>query len=399
MWKDTNALTGDTRRRQLILFASIACLGSIAYSLSAALLALNHVLTTGLVGDVFAYAEIADAVFEGGIPYIDTRVEHLPVALVPVLTLQAASRITGVPIWLVWPGAMSALFIASTVYVDRFDAERPAGFIYIAVAMPLLPLALFRIEPWIVLLTAMAIASFLKNRTVQGAALTIAATLGKGWPIVVALLPWKRGRRAAALVSVGVSIAALVVVASQEGFQAGREFDGIHTETLIGSTVVLWRHLMGDPLQIFSVAGARYVAAPDWSVAVNAIAGLIAAGVAVVVARRKLDDRRIISLIGFSILAIILVSPLFSTQFIFWLAPFVAGTAVVNRKLYVAGALFALASITIFHDKTLLWSVEVFAVNVLMLALAFEWGRRLLASTHRSPNGQEPSTSFKNLPV
>jgi len=398
MWNDVNSLSGVPRRRRLIVFASIASLLAVSYSLALSLLAPEGLSSSGLIGDVFVYSDVAALVIDGAIPYVDADVEHLPIALVPLLGIQLLSNLTGIPIWLAWPSVMSVAFVVSVLFVDRIDGEHPAGFRFIAVSLPLLPLALFRLEPWIVLLAVTAIVSFLGRRVVLGFVLVVAGTLGKGWPIIISILPWKHGRRMATIASLVVSLALLFAVAAQDGFQSGRSFEGIHSETLVGSVVLLSRHLFGQSLQTFLVAGARYVQVPTWLVLVNAIPGVVVGITAVIVARRDLVDRTIISLIGYGVLGIVLLSPLFSTQFLIWLTPFVAGISFTSRRVYVGAAVVGLLSVTAFAPESLLWAIEAVLVNALILILAFRWTGELL-NPMRTGRVQDPSASSKNLPV
>lgn len=399
MWRELNGLEGTSRRRALIATSVIASLAAFAYAMLIGWLALDHRDPSLLIGDIFLYADISDLLVDGFTAYIHLPVVHLPIALVPIAGLSVTATVTTIPIWIVWPVGMSAAFVGSVLLVDTFDPERPAGFMYVALSLPMLPLVLFRLEPWVVLLAIGAIAAFMARKTALGVFLTIAGALGKGWPIVVAILPWKRSQKGGAIVATLGSFALLALVGTHEGFRSGRQLEGIHTETLMGSIILLGKHLSGEPFDFMLSALALNIAAPGWIVVANAIPGALVAGVALVVARRKLTGPHIVSLIGFGVLAIILLSPLFSTQFVFWLAPFVAGTSATIRRLYVAASVVALASISVFVFTSPMWAIEVFIVNMLFLVLAFEWGRELLDATRPAGHHHETSTSRKNLPV
>jgi hypothetical protein len=299
------------------------------------------------------------------------------------------TQLTGVSMWLLWPLFMTPLFVATALWVDRLDADNPPGFKFVAVSFPMLPLVLFRLEPWIEFLAVAALLAFVVGYAVRGAALTVLATLGKGWPIVITLLPWKLNKRSTAVVTFVASVALLAVVASLDGFQSGREFDGIHTETVVGSVVLLFRHIAGAALGTGPAAGALYVDVPAVAVGVNAIPGLLLIGIGLVCAIR-LPIERTLSCIGLITLGIILASPLSSTQFIFWVAPFVALLPIVERRIYIVAGLFGFASIAIYEPDSILWNLEVVARNVALLALGVMWAAALIRSMRRATSSRLP---------
>jgi hypothetical protein len=396
MLKDLNALTGPNRRRSLLTSAVIAGLGAFLVSYIFALLDLNGTLRTGLVSDVNSYRDLADSILDGAVPYVDLSFEHLPAMLVPIVGLGWLSDVSGVPLWLVWPMTMTALFAVTAMLVDRLNPRHPAGFAFIAISLPLLPLALFRIETWVVLFAVGAIVAFLAKKNLVGVIATIVGTLAKGWPIAVSILPWKTRQRSAAAWAVVGGGLGLAAVSIQEGFRASRSFEGIHTETVVGGVVLLARHVSGTALETLSTAGATYVSVPSWALALNAIPGALVLSVVIVLLRRPLKTDEVVSLLGLTVLGIVLVSPLFSTQFLVWLAPFVAALAYRNKLLYVLAGLFAFASVAVFDPSSPLWALEIVVSNVAVLALAVSWAHALIIDTRTV---QPVSTSRKNLPV
>ncbi len=135
---------------------------------------------------------------------------------------------------------------------------------------------------------------------------------------------------------------------------------------------------------------------PSWALALNAIPGALVLAVVIVLLRRPLKTGAIVSLLGLTVLGIVLVSPLFSTQFLVWLAPFVAALTHRNRLLYVSASLFALASVAVFNPSSPVWAFEIVVSNVAVLALAVSWAHALIIETRPT---QPVSTSRKNLPV
>ncbi len=252
-----NALTGTNRRRRLATVAVIAGLVAFLVSYIFALLDLSGKLRTGLVSDVNSYRDLADSILDGAVPYFDLSFEHLPAMIIPIVGLGWLSDVSAVPLWLVWPMTMTAVFAATAVLVDRIDPQHPVGFAFIAISLPLLPLALFRLETFVVLLTVGAVVAFLAKKNAVGVMATIIGTLAKGWPIAVSILPWKIGQRKSAAWAVIGSGLGLAAVSVQEGFRASRNFEGIHTETVVGSVVLLGRHVSGTALTL-SVALAPH---------------------------------------------------------------------------------------------------------------------------------------------
>lgn len=372
MLQSFESLTGRPRRRQLALVATTACVFAWLFSFIVAEIALKDVFVTGLVADLNPYRELAEAVLDGGMPYVDVPFEHLPVSSIAIIVLGWVSSVSGVANWLVWPIAMSVCFVASALALDRFDGYQGRGFRFIVVSLPLLPLVLFRLEPWVVVLTVLGISGYMAGDRIKGAIGTIAGTLAKGWPIVVALLPWRRGHRWHAVTVAVASLLMIGLIAVQDGFRSGRAFEGIHTETIVGSCVLLFRQMTGSTLGFISVAGARYIEVPDYAVVLNAVPGLVVIGFGVWFGVRK-KEAVLLDSIGIVVLGILLASPLASTQFVWWLVPFIAFAAATPRRLYIGAAIVALASVTVFAPASAIWAIEVVIRNVLLLALAVVW--------------------------
>jgi len=340
-------------------------------------------------------------ILNGAAPYTQLAVEHLPVSLLPIAAFSWVADALGVGFAYVWVLAMVAAFIGSVVVIDLIDPDvsHPdvlMGRQFLLISVPLLPLVLFRLEPWVVLLSVVSIAAYAANKYTKGAVWTVVATLAKGWPIMLVAYPWQRGRRLLAVGTITMAGALLAVVAMSDGFQRARAFDGIHSETIVGSLVLVSRHLASTPLGLVDAAGAVYVAVPDVAVIINAIPGIVLLVVAVyVVAAHEASFRVLTLIVGLSVLGLMLMSPLFSTQFIFWLTPFVAFASTDIRRVYVVAAMIGLASVTVFEPAALWWSIEVLAKNVAIVWLAVVWAKTVLAFR----GSQRVSTSRKNLPV
>ena len=160
-----NSLSGPMRRRRLVIAATTVGMAAFLLSYTFAQLDINGTLRTGLTPDVGSYSDIAESVFGGATPYVDFTFEHLPAMLIPILGLGWVSDLSGLSPYFVWPMAMTGLFTVTAVLVDRIDPQHPAGFTFIAVSLPLLPLALFRLEQWVVLLAVGSIVAFRFSKT------------------------------------------------------------------------------------------------------------------------------------------------------------------------------------------------------------------------------------------
>ncbi len=384
------------RRARLIIASIVACLAAYLFSYTFAVLDINDVLRTGLVSDVNAYERIGAELLNGAVPYSQLAVEHLPVSLLLVGALSWIVDTLGIGLAPVWVLAMAAAFVGSVVVIDSIDPDAATGRRFLLVSIPLLPLVLFRLEPWVVLLAALSIAAYAANDYTKGTVWTVVATLAKGWPITLLAYPWSRRRRGLAVGAVAISGALLAVVALSDGFQRARAFDGIHSETIVGNLVLVWRHALSATLGSRGAAGAVYVAVPDAAVIVNAIPGIVLFAVAVyAVTKREASFRDLTMIVGLSVLGIMLMSPLFSTQFIFWLAPFAAFASTEIRRVYILGAIFGLATVTVFEPQSFIWALEVLVKNVAIVWLAIVWTRSVL----RSESVQDAKTSRRNLPV
>ena len=66
-------------------------------------------------------------------------------------------------------------------------------------------------------------------------------------------------------------------------------------------------------------------------------------------------------------------SPLFSSQFLFWLVPFVLFLVLGHQLLYVAASTLTLATVIWWEPAELWWSFLVMGRNSLLIVLAIVW--------------------------
>ena len=326
-----------------------------------------------IAGDPPAYDAIATAILDGEIPYIDVTVEHFPGALVPMVLVDGLSEIANVSFATLWPFIMGAIFVLSVGIANGIPAGPGTARRYLLLSLPLLPLVLFRMEPWLMIWVIASISLAFRSAWKESSLTTVVASLIKGWPIILLALPYRFGRRRVAVVAGLATVLVLVGVSLLPGFREGRAFEGIHTETITGNLILIFRGVAGESPGLVGTAGATYVAAGTWAVILNVIIGLpfILLGIRALTYRRELVSMT--TAIGLVVLGIILSSPLFSSQFLFWLVPFVLFLVLGRQLLYFAASTLTLATVIWWEPAELWWSFLVMGRNSLLIVLAILW--------------------------
>jgi hypothetical protein len=339
---------------------------------------------TPIAGDPGLYGDIADAILSGGLPYIDVTVEHLPVLLAPILAVGAVARLAAADFAALWPLVTIGAVIGAVALAGRITVvDRYQDRFAIAV-IPMLPLIIYRLEVFVVVLALAAIGSFARDDNRSGSAWTIAGALAKGWPIVLFALPFRRGAARLALMGATSAVALLAVVALLPGFREGRAFTGVHAETVAGNLLLLVRHITDADLGLIGAAGATYVEAPAIAIAANAMIGIV---VGLVALRAMFQTTELVALLricGLATLAIILISPLFSAQFVFWLTPFVPLLTRTNRQVAFVAALLSMLVAAFWNPFEAWWALEVAVRNGVVLLLAARWAAEVIR--HRDTN-------------
>ncbi|MDP8958262.1 MAG: hypothetical protein M3N51_03470 [Actinomycetota bacterium] len=346
----------------------------LACALSIPVVALNP---SALAGDPSIYRERVVDLLGGSLPYLESNFEHLPLAIVPML---AAWLLGG------WFGSyaytasfallMSGALLGTAIMLDQIGEQlhlRRVGARWLLLAGPLFPLVLFRSDPWSVLLATAAWLAMLSGRRRRAVLWQVLAVLAKGWPVVLSAADWVRGRRRRALFVALTSLALFGVLLAAPGFRGARAFSGIHTDTVVGTTMAVARVLSGEPVGRFDAAGAIYLSAPDWAVLVNASLGIGLAGLALLALRLPVTPMRATKLTGALVVAVLIGSPLFSPQFVLWPTPFLA----VHPWRSVRMLTLAVASLTLvfmlgwnpMYEGSLWWLAITNLRNGLLLAL------------------------------
>jgi len=358
------------RHRRLLL-----AVGALVAGITSIVIMADHTDRI-LVGDPAEYRVRIGAMLSGGWPYIDVPFEHLPVMLIPMFGAWFLGGSASQSVYVVTFAALMSMVLALTAPVIDSVGEllgtRRAGSRWLAMTLPLIPLVIFRNDPVVVLLFAIACLLFLADR--EGwVAWAVAGALAKGWPAALGLVTWRRHRLKSLVVAVSGAVA--VGWTLLPGFTAARGAIGIHAETLLGSAVGLWRIASGLPSGV-QVTTAAYLPVASWMLAANALVGvgIVVVGVRAVV--RTTDRRSQFAALGVVVSGIILASQLFSLQYVLWLTPFLA----VGRRprLVALGSLLGALTLALgfVWDEALfdrVWLYGLFSLRNLMVLMAAAW--------------------------
>lgn len=328
---------------------------------------------TILAGDMIAYRERMALMFSGQVPYFDFPFEHLPGMLVPLALAWLLGGATGLPDYALAFAGLSTLFLLLTLRLLLLIEDRlsTSGFVvrWLLITVPLLPFLLFRNDSFSVLLVVLGIWLVMRNLSAGSLVALVGAVLSKLWPAVWAASEWWRGRR---LRAIGLSIAAVVGLAIQfsPAVQSIQDPRGLHTETLMGSLVGLFRSATGSELAVTTTATA-YIDAPGWMLLVDLLVGAVLAIGCLRRSREGFNWQGAWVLSGGLVGAGLVASPFFSTQYVAWLGPFVALDRRLTRVM-LAINIASLALITTWHqlfEGRIWWWGLLVVRNLTLLAL------------------------------
>ncbi len=344
--------------------------------------------TSPLLGDPRTYEESMAKLFAGQIPYVDFPFEHLPLSVLPMALVYVLSQATGLPYAAILALLSLAILFATGEIVVRIAAQMSvsgAGRRWVWLVGPILPLVIFRVDGLSVLLASSAVLLAIQQREFQSFASTIGGILARGWPVVGAASDWWRRKPARAIaLAVGSALMGLSLLATP-GFRSGREFVGIHQETIIGAIIATGRGIAGMDLGLVTAAGAVYVEVGQWALVVTFLVGIAMSALALLALRRRFSWPGSLSLTAALVFAIVLGSPLLSAQFVLWPMPFVAivGSRYTRITLSVAGGMSMLL-VGYWMPGSTFWHSFVVTRNVVLIVaaiLALQDLRRLSAVT------------------
>jgi hypothetical protein len=330
------------------------------------------------------YERVSDVIVSGQVPYLESNLEHLPLSFAAMVAAWYLGGSGGVPAYtIVFALLMSfALYVTARLIASigsELDVEG-AHWTFLFVAGPLFPLVIFRNDPISTALAAAAFLALLRGKQSE-AIWTSAAVAAKGWPVVLVLAAWWKGRRRVALIVTAWTVMLVGLLLAAPGFRSGRSFDGIHMETTFGSAVGLGRAIVGDSLGLFEAAGAVYVDVASEVVLIQFAVGFVAA---IWFARHVMNDpysggsaARLLA--GISLI-VLLTSPLLSAQFLLWPITFLS--LIPERSMRWGSALLSVLTVAyvalwpgLFY-WTVGWLGIIVARNLLMLVLIGGLARR-----------------------
>ena len=276
--------------------------------------------------DVVRFRQLAHM---GGAPWHDYPVEYAPLELLLIKglfgvgLLSAAARLA----------VLALVADLATWAAVRTGWGRRAGLLYLAVGLPVVILELRRID---LVPVAVAMWAFVLARRARpeaaGATLGVAVLL-KLWPLVVLPGLWLLGRTRSLWSFAVVVASGLVGWIAWGGLGAPsqvltfRGARGWEAGSTVGSLVWV---IGGGPVRE-EAGSARVGTAPGWA---KVVLGIVLIAVVVYVWRRA--ARREVDVAGrpafTSVAALLLLSPLFSAQYVLWLLPWAAVSALDDDR-------------------------------------------------------------------
>jgi hypothetical protein len=283
---------------------------------------------------------------EGGRPYVDYEVEYLPGQFfVFDLLRDLGSTTLGGPIL-----TLSLLADLATAVVLGRRWSRDAMAWYLVLGAPAVLFAYVGVDPLSCLFAVGAVALVAEGRQRAGGALLAAATLLRGWPVL--LVGWLAvgGHERAMRWSIGGLAAGLAVWVSVAGPAAPlqvvtfRGAEGWEFESLIGT--ISW---IADAPVRYDAGAFRFGTAPLWA---RAILATIAVGLVVSTWRLAHGSNEVGRPALASVGAVLLLSPLFSFPFVMWLVPWAAIATVEARDRVLALLCASTVVLTLFAVAT-----------------------------------------------
>lgn len=330
-----------------------------------------------LAGDPGIYRNRMALLFDGNLPYLDFFFEHLPLAIFPMALAWLIGGAFDPVVYTVLFGILMAVCLAVTLVLvqrtgDRLGSADP-GLRWLAVAGPLFPMVLFRSDPFPVVLAMAGFYAMVFAKERMAISMELAGILTKGWPVVLAMPEWWRGRRWRAVLLIVVTLALGGLLITLPGFRQARQFSGIHSETTVGAVFTINRIWSGSSLELISDAGATYVSVPVWATFVNLGLGVALLVVSVVRLKPGFSWDGSVRLLSAATVAILVGSPLLSPQFILWPTPFLA----LHSDKTMRGTAIAVSALTLIYmlgwnsgfEGDLWWVGVVNLRNLVLLAL------------------------------
>lgn len=349
--------------------------------------------------DPIAFAERSRPLLEGKLPYLDFEFEHLPLAIIPMLLTAVIELVVPIHYTLIFWLLMSAVLFGIGNLLNRIGRQldvEDAALHWVLISWALLPLLAFRVDALSVLLILVAVTLAIAGDDRKAGWAMAGAIAAKGWPIVLAVLDWWRGKKRRAVLTVGLTAAGVIGLTMFPLFRSGRSFFGVHIETCTGALIALVRIVSGSSTQVDVVAGASYVAVGSWAMAVNALLGLSLSVYAIRVMRTSFDWHRAVDLIGVLTIALMLLSPLLSAQFVIWMTPFAAlSSSSKVRAGAAAAAVLTGVFVTFWFMDSWWWWAVIVARNLFLVWTGWSWARHLFRTAPHADLEQSAETTAR----
>jgi hypothetical protein len=270
---------------------------------------------------------------------------------------------------------------------------------WLLLVVPLMPFLLFRNDSFVVMFAVGGILLLVLGREATGLGLILAAVLAKLWPATWAAIEWWRNRRLRAA-TIAIAAGTALVITVSPGVQSIQDPQGLHTETLVGSAIGVWRSLTGTELGLTGTA-AVYIAAPGWTLMIGLALGVLLGLVALRNMRARFAWSSAWRYFGAFTGVVMIASPFLSTQYVAWLAPFAAvDMRTVRPMLVINGA--SLLLITTWFDMfegVSWWWITLFCRNLLLVYVVATLASDMSLSRHgfsgRSKTEAVSSTSIQ----
>lgn len=333
-----------------------------------------------IAGDPLVYVARMDEVVGGGIPYLEVPFEHFPFMLLPMAMAWAIGGFVSAQafrvVWVMLTSVVILLIARTMMAIGRHLGDELLAR-WVIVSAPLLPLVVFRTEPWVVLIAVWSVQSMIAQRPGRSVVLSTLGVFAKGWPAVLNLGLWVRGWRKAATGGFVMASLVLGLMLLLPGFMRARWFEGLHSESTGGAIWLLLGSIYDWRVELMSDAGAMYVNAPSYLVLPGILGGVAIGLKASTRLRRHRDDvRAVLSLLGAFVAAFLLLSPLQSSQFIYWLIPFIVLGSKSNTTHVLALLLGLLATLStagfgLLQDLNIWWILMVAIRHGLIAAVGW----------------------------
>jgi hypothetical protein len=303
------------------------------------------------MGDVyFVYEPWAIQAWEGrGIPGVDFPWIYPHLALVPMLFANGIEWIAGYEVaWAILVTAADAVAFALLVGAGRSRPRRTAAWFWLAFALLLGPVGMYRLDAITVPLGIVGCV-WLIGRPWAASVLLAVATWIKVWPAALLLAALIAVRRRGAIVGGALVVSALTLVAvvvaggagNAFGFVSGQTGRGLQIEAPV-SGWYLWRAVFGDAeswlyydteILTFQVTG------PNVDLVIAAMTPILfvtMAGIAALGAVKAVRGARFVRLFPpvslALVLAFIVMNKVGSPQYLTWLIPPLVFALVVDRR-------------------------------------------------------------------